>query len=619
MTFFEMNIQMIKNRDIVLYDQLQLQQEKLIDKVMSEEAKDGTSYLKVLQKGEWVAFNSTYRPVKEAESFAGKYKELPPFGRLLCLGFGNGYVAKALVQQFQNAQVLGSDTDNANRRIAFYEPDPAIFTYVMQTYDLTDILRDENVSVFVEGLNGNQLSAWCNQNVNQLNEHIFMLDALPKYKQYYGDAYSRLEHVYEDVKQQVQAYANTQNQLAQIIAKNNLYNMKHFVNAKNTKGFMDSYPAAMPYMIVSAGPSLKDSVGLLKELQGKVFMMAVDSAAKYLLEQDITPDGIMCIDPVKEIKLFDSRMRSIPFFVHTDVNAGVLDAINPETLYFIGTNLKYYEKMANERQDTLPELELGGSVATAAFSFGAALGAKTILLVGQDLAVRQDETHVTALLNRSQQANQRLMQVPGNVTDTVDTYEDFYVYLRWFEQAIAMLPQTRVVNMTAGGAEIAGAEYVSGDALQTFMEQLMQGHRMDHAKEHWNHDAEIPTRKEIPVLKENILQGLKKSQQYMVQAIALTDTIIRQIERNDYQRDLVKLNQKLDAIGNQLGQIPEFELVEHYLAAMQGDLLRDLYVEQEDKRLELLGIYNKLNSYYIELDRHVGDVEALVQSGFEEQ
>lgn len=45
------------------------------------------------------------------------------------------------------------------------------------------------------------------------------------------------------------------------------------------------------------------------------------------------------------------------------------------------------------RDRTLPNIPTGGSVATTAYSFGIQMGAKTVILVGQDLAMTGNKTH----------------------------------------------------------------------------------------------------------------------------------------------------------------------------------------------------------------------------------
>lgn len=621
MTFFEKNIQAIKNRDIVLYDQLQLKQEQLIDRVMCEPARDGNTYLKVLIHGSWVAFNSTYRPLAEAAVFAAKYKELPLFGRVLFLGFGNGYVAREMLFQFENRTEPGGDVVNASRKFAFYEPDVAVFSYVMQTYDLSDILGNENISIFVEGLNANLLPGWCSENVGNHNEGSFYLDALPKYKENYRDAYERLDKMYRDTLRGVEAYRNTKNMLAKCISKNNVFNMKYFEQAMNLKWFVENYPKNLPFVIVAAGPSLKQRVELLRQLVGRAFIMAVDTAACYLLEQGICPDGVICIDCRKDLYLFSREMQQIPFFLHTDVNHLVLDKVEPGFVYFVTSNMKYYEARAKKRNDYLLDLEAGGSVATMAFSFATALHVSDIILVGQDLAVRREESHVVSRIKRDMDAEQ-VIYVQGNEQEQVTTLPDFYIYLQWFQKEIARHSNIRVWNVTAGGARIDGATYVQPEELlvrfgsQDISYQEFNKRWQEQKRLHMEGAEQEQARLCVKTQYETIIEHINGLTDILKQGSELSKKLCGVCNEQGIETaQFAELNVCLEAISQQLCEIPEFEFLEGYCADMENGLLHNLYEEQEDKQTELMQIYSKLQNYYETLAKSVGDfIETLKEA-----
>lgn len=604
MSYFEKNIQAIKDRDIVLYDQLQLKQEQMIDRVMSEPAKDGNTYLKVYINGMWIALNSTYRPIVEAEKYASKYQDLPLFGRVLFLGFGNGYVARALSLMHDKQPETGTDVVNASRKYAFYEPDAAIFIYVMQVYDISDILKNEDISIFVEGLNANLLAGWCSDYVGTHNENSFYLDALPKYKENYADAYERMTRVYNDTIKGIAAYRNTQNLLAKTIANNNIFNIKYFEKAMNMKWFVANYPKDLPYVIVAAGPSLKQRVDMLKALQGKVFIMAVDTAAEYLLDHGIQPDGVMCIDCEKELYLFSREMQNIPFFLHTDVNRLVLDKVEPQYPYFMVSNMKYYQMLAEERDDGLLDLSIGGSVANAAFSLATALGVTDIILVGQDLAIQPDATHIVSR-NGLKMDMEHTLDVPGNEEDMVATLPDFYIYLQWFQKEIAKHSRIHVWNVTAGGAKIEGARYVKPDeVLERFAKQDIV-YADFHEK--WEqkkkaHDL-IKDTTEMERLDQSsyrrIVDRVSELYSDLEQGREVTLQLSRLCEEQEMDHvRFAKLNHALDQISQRLCSIPEFEFVELYCADLEDDMLHNLYEEQDDKQKELKQIYEKLHRYY---------------------
>ncbi len=593
MTFFDKNIELIKERNIVLYDGLQLQQERMIDRVMSKLSKSGDEYLTVLCDGEWIALNSTYNPVVEAEKYAKQYRELPPYGRVLTFGFGNGYMARALMKLHENRVDLANMEDGAHIRFAFYEPDMSMFCYVMQTYDLSDILSNPDVEIFVEGLNENQLGAWCSNQVSNLNSASFLFGVLPKYQECYEDAYSRIQRVYENAKQRVQLDSNTKIAFSKLITENNLYNLRYLHNSISLLEFKECYGKQLPLLIASAGPSLKKSVKYIKELQGHVFVMAVDSAARYLIEEGITPDGIVVIDPKKDIGLFDKTMQEIPFFVHADVNHLILDKVEPRTVCFISTNLQYYEMLAMAKRDEIPCLDMGGSVATAAFSFGVYLDVDTLIFMGLDLALTGTESHVAG---QNRLADNNMIKVPGNEGEELDTFLDFYMYLQWLQSMIATHPDVKVINATVGGARIEGTTYMSGDALCQMIHDMPSQTAYQRVMEYLNGDYQELEKEDVYAYIEAQILLTSKLLQMGKQLSIEGKELVRngQIETEAFQQ----LNQSLEQLGNQLMGMPEFEWLESYSAGQQEQLMGNLYETYESREAELCGTYEKLEGYY---------------------
>ncbi|MFN3411341.1 MAG: 6-hydroxymethylpterin diphosphokinase MptE-like protein, partial [Exilispira sp.] len=50
-------------------------------------------------------------------------------------------------------------------------------------------------------------------------------------------------------------------------------------------------------LVISAGPSLNDKIDLIKKIQKNVYIIAVDTALRFLLKNDIIPDLVIAIDP----------------------------------------------------------------------------------------------------------------------------------------------------------------------------------------------------------------------------------------------------------------------------------------------------------------------------------
>lgn len=605
MSYFEENIKIIKRRDIVLYEQLQLQQEHLIDRVEASPAKDGDSYLKVRLHGQWVAFNSTYHPAKEAEAFAKKYESIPPYGRVLFLGFGNGCFCRELINV--SKKDYGELEEGARVKFAFYEPDSQIFLYAMQMYDLSDILGNEDVFIFVEGLNDNLLSGWCNRNLDILNEKAFLLGVLPKYAEHYADAYARICSLHDRAVETLRLYANSKKELGTQSAKNGIYNLIREQKSDRFSSFVEHYPENLPFVIVSSGPSLEKSLGLLQALAGRAFIMAADSAAAYLIGHGIKPDGIMCRDPIKLPALFTSDMREIPFFVHTEFNHEVLDLVRPKHIYFVSSYLDYERMMAERRGDEIPELDTGGSVATLAFALAAYLHVEHVILIGQDLCVTPKISHVTSVIDRAAM-EQAYIEVPGNLEATVYTYSDFYSFLEWFQDTIQKHKELRVINGTAGGARIEGAVYMSSEEVCAYVEGVGAENDYNRFMEFIHKNIEDGVSEDTG-LYDGIQMRLTDVKSWLAQGLGILkkESDRKHMGMADSMKNIVE---QLGGIQQVLAGIPEFELLEHACVEFEDEYiiaLADADTEGEKAVQNILMIYKQ---YYTSLLNQV-DVVAL--------
>ena len=90
------------------------------------------------------------------------------------------------------------------------------------------------------------------------------------------------------------------------------------------------------------------------------------------------------------------------------------------------------------------------------------MGARTIILVGQDLALTGNKTHADGTFKKEMEeidtSTLGYIQVEGIDGKMVVTRNDFHRYLLWFEDYIKNHPEVKVIDATEGGALIHGTE-----------------------------------------------------------------------------------------------------------------------------------------------------------------
>lgn len=261
--------------------------------------------------------------------------------------------------------------------------------------------------------------------------------------------------------------------------------------------------SSIPGIIVSAGPSLKNSIPALRELKDRALIVAVDTAWKVLLRHDIHPHIVITLDAQK---------HSVKHFLGTEAGDTILLAdlvASPSVIHhysgrkLFSTTAKYYESDGNSMREGTPSIEWferyipgpgdiqsGGSVATSAFDLMLNLGCEPIILVGQDLAYTGREIHasgthhnddwlsrITRLMNLDD-INQKVIRkrkiryVPawGGRGSVIADFV-FDLYRHWFSDSVEKVP-VKVLNATEGGAVIEGTVEKTLEALASELPAL---------------------------------------------------------------------------------------------------------------------------------------------------
>ena len=217
-------------------------------------------------------------------------------------------------------------------------------------------------------------------------------------------------------------------------------------------------------IVVSAGPSLDKNIKYLKFAKNKMFLIAVDAAAKAMIKEGVKPDIIITIDPIKdETILQDEKLLNTTMICSMYSHYKIIRQ-HKGVLYFQTTESEFskqiYEKYGHKKM-SLPS---GGSVANNAFSLAEMLGFGTIILVGQDLAYPNGQVHSKAAeyktlddTNLINTDDNKYFEVESNDGGKILTEGNMNVYRKWFEERICDT-KANVINATEGGAKIEGAE-----------------------------------------------------------------------------------------------------------------------------------------------------------------
>ncbi|MBF0492094.1 MAG: motility associated factor glycosyltransferase family protein [Deltaproteobacteria bacterium] len=178
---------------------------------------------------------------------------------------------------------------------------------------------------------------------------------------------------------------------------NYVRNTSKIASIPRLEEFKDYY-RGMSGIVVSAGPSLKFCLPLLKKLQKHALVVCVDAVYKLLLSQGIIPHFVTSMERAATCEFFEGTPLQSQSCLIT------LPLLQPESLEAFQGPQVFLPSVGNGHEFFYPEHkgnDIGRSSATLAYAALALLGCDSIYLMGQDLAFDRfsEASHVSGVWN----------------------------------------------------------------------------------------------------------------------------------------------------------------------------------------------------------------------------
>ncbi len=449
MNCLEKNLSVMKEGRQALYDKLEdilNSGQYSYDNIEEIETKDGNKALIIEKDNVKYRLNSIYRPLSEANKWADQYEFHNLNISVIMFGMGNGLFVQEMLRRLQS-----------DASVFLYEPDISVFLYVLNNVDISDILSDKRISLFINDINYSEFEELLQRNTDWRMLLAQIVCHHPIYDKIYGNEYIKFLKIINKANNLEKINMDTEKHLSVALAKNAIKNLCYIKESNYISEFIGKIPEELPVIIVAAGPSLDKNIDELKKAEGKAFIFATDTSVKYLIKHNINFDAMITIDSKKAgWHLRNEKCHDVPMFCVLEANTKFMEMHKGRKIWLRSS--VYMHDLYNKFNREFPVYNNGGSVATAAFTVCVSLGFKNIILIGQDLAYSGNVTH----------AGGTVKNIPGDkdgrkLVESVDggkiwTRYDWLIYLEWFEDAIKSIKDINVIDATEGGALIHGSK-----------------------------------------------------------------------------------------------------------------------------------------------------------------
>jgi hypothetical protein len=298
-------------------------------------------------------------------------------GGIVVLGFGLGHHVAALAHRARTASAL-----------VIFEPDVSLMRAVLERVDHSGWLGETVWAIATDADDAVALS----KSLKGLEAPLAVGTAIlehPPSRARLGDASSRFASVFARTFAAMRTHIITTMVQTDVTVRNESMNVAHYVRRPGIdelRGLADGRPA----IVVSAGPSLRRNVALLRTpgLRDRCVIIAVQTVVKHLLAEGIRPHFVTAIDYHEISKRFyegltADMVEGVTLVVEPRANAAIVDAF-PGDIRLPGDD--FLDAVVGAEPGARARLTPAATVAHQAYYLARYLGADPVMVIGQDLA-----------------------------------------------------------------------------------------------------------------------------------------------------------------------------------------------------------------------------------------
>lgn len=435
------NLKLLEKHQPNVYKKIQLYtnnryvpQNNIIEKIVLAKQDDIIINMLVKINGEDYILCDHEDPISEAYRWIDKYID-PTNKADIVFGMGFGYHLEVLLTGFKNKKVI------------IVEPDINLFFHIISIRNLeliikkSEILLDESIENVLERV---KLLLW------DTRQGGIQCEPFEVYGYMFAALWDDLRSKFIKQAENFSVDFSTKRVFAELWTANSLDNSQRINEASNCQGLIGKF-SGVPGILVSAGPSLRKHIHILKEIKDRVVLMAAGRAIAILEEYGITPHFMVGIDASEaEAELHRKVKSSDIYFIYTNqiATGSVKSYKGPKFLmnYPVDNFTSEFLKFANIKSEYVLS---GPSVANTCGDLLFKMGCNPIILVGQDLA------YTGRSVDETENNDPNLVLENDVFGEPIYTNTVFLAMRNWFESYFEKIKdKVEVFNATEGGLNI---------------------------------------------------------------------------------------------------------------------------------------------------------------------
>lgn len=607
--FYKKNIAVLRERfkDIAEYIE---NKEYFASENLYIEEFDGQKKLLVKEADRYLQISSLYDDDLLAGLWVKNHMMEECFeGKYLIFGFGTGVFVRKFLKEA-----------NQSIKLIVFEPDDIIFERVIREYDVSDILENDRLLFYLKPILKNDARFSFGQFLSYADIFNTKIGCYPNYEVMYCDEYQAMCEEVNAAGRAVDANQFYYENLGKECNENIFNNIKYYINSKSLDKIKNKMPDDYPAIVVAGGPSLDKNIEELKKVKNRALIVATDTALRPLARVGVIPDIAIAVDPIKGEKYFsEEESRKVPLVCGLQTSYKVLNSHKAIKMFRIEYSTHMNDFLEKEGV-TLPVLESGGSVANDAMSLALYLGAKTIILIGQDLAYTGDKTHSNATVEGEEGKNEFYAEtfdvdIYGN---EIRTSLQFLLYRDWIEKIIREdKVGTKYIDATEGGILIRGTKIMTlAEAINQYCDKEYD-FRSCFAEAEDVFDKE--QKRSLKAYYNMLPNDIEEIGTWVNKCIQIYNRMLDLIVKDKYHsNEMAKLSQKSKELLEKINNSSSAEYIFNIVQGKMNNVLKRINTIESNERDELITVCNYGRDSLVEMKKAISLVMPQVKKAMKE-
>lgn len=386
---------------------------------------------------------------------------------LFLVGLGLGYEAQLFLEKFPLL------------RLIVLEPNVLLIQAALQGRDLSFLLGNRNLSLHVgNAIDIQKMLAQEDDALRALPLHLVIHKGL---LEFFPDVYGPLQKRLATELLHFQGRLTTIENQGPLLFANTIKNVGMLHATANMAG-LRNIAQGLPAVCVASGPSLTKNLLQIKGRERAVFIIAVDSAVKVLLDHGIQPHLIVTIDPIPasliKLRSFIEAGHSLPVVWTPEAYPATIANLKGDQKFVMpGVNdlFRLYFSPLTGQGSNFPHML---SVIHAATHVATVAGCSRVIYIGLDLAVYGDKDHADGCpVKWRKLATEDRFAIPAWDGGEVETITVLRNQLLSLESIIRQNQNVEFIDATEGGALISGTKIMPlQEALAAYADQNLDIH-----------------------------------------------------------------------------------------------------------------------------------------------